>query len=429
MAFFGGNLATKKPLLDFVMIFTESAAQTLIPFPVGKKFVEKIKNNRKMLKKNNLTPDILEDTTIEIISVVDDDETAANLVNVGAIEPGETTIDLVSDSSSESKVEVLEVVTSTAAAPGQIYDTWARGLVSTSTPSTSTPSTSTPRAERQIEQLRSLIQVNQEFNNLFDQPDSTWPANLDQRALKKAYSRAYALAEEEYPDLIDGEELPHPSAFDSEPEGPEVEEDVVTAETETGSTTENVTEVSSDKQEGPVGFGSDVAGYDPIPSTSTGKTRPAPTPSWYGPMNKKARQLWSEGYTTEEAIQRILNEYSGDEENRNIAETFIEHLHTQIRRQAGILEVVKNQQKRYEYYLSHGKDLPNPNPSYRGEGFPEEVWHGEFGEDSPEEASAEPDEPATFSSDPSEPGKCSPNNCTCPEGEKCVFWENANYTD
>ena len=379
------------------------------------------------------TSDILEDTSIEIISVVDDDETAADLVNVGAIEPGETTIDLVSDSSSESEVEVLEVVTSTTAAPGQINEeiinAWARGLVSTSTPSTSAPSTSTPRAERQIEQLRSLIQVNQEFNNLFDQPDSTWPANLDQRALKKAYSRAYALAEEEYPDLIDGEELPHPSAFDSEPEGPEVEEDVVTAETETGSTTENVTEVSSDKQEGPVGFGSDVVGYDPILSTSTGTTRPAPTPSWYGPMNKKARQLWSEGYTTEEAIQRILNESSGDEENRHIAETFNEYLFTQIRRRAGILEVVKNQQKRYEYYLSHGKDLPNPNPSYRGEGVPEEVWHGEFGEDSPGEASAEPDEPATFSSDPSEPGKCSPNNCTCPEGEKCVIWENANYTD
>ena len=90
------------------------------------------------------TSDILEDTSIEIISVVDDDETAADLVNVGAIEPGETTIDLVSDSSSESEVEVLEVVTSTTAAPGQeSINAWARGLVSTSTLSTSTPSIST----------------------------------------------------------------------------------------------------------------------------------------------------------------------------------------------------------------------------------------------------------------------------------------------
>ena len=94
--------------------------------------------------KKPFNSDILEDTTIEIISVVDDDETASDLVNVGAIEPGETTIDLVSDSSSESEVEVLEVVTSTTAAPGQeSINAWARGLVSTSTLSTSTPSIST----------------------------------------------------------------------------------------------------------------------------------------------------------------------------------------------------------------------------------------------------------------------------------------------
>ena len=30
-----------------------------------------------------------------------------------------------------------------------------------------------------------------------------------------------------------------------------------------------------------------------------------------GAMNQKAKQLWSEGYTTEEAIQRIFNESSG----------------------------------------------------------------------------------------------------------------------
>jgi hypothetical protein len=418
-----------------------------------------------------MSKNILEDTTVEIVVDLDndDDVPAANLANVEAVEPVITTIDLVSETSSESRVEILEEVTSTTApgqTPGQVYDTWTQGLASTSTPTTSVLSiTRARREERQIEQLRSLVQENQEFNNLFDQPDSTWPANLDESALKNAYARAYAVAENEFPELLAGDkDLPHPSEFKSESEGPESGEDDVAAVTNIGSTTANVTEVTSETPEGPVGsdvigpilcdHGSPVwpppplwqsirpgpipspsTGFSPIPSTSTGRTRPAKIPSWYGskygliPMNQKARQLWSEGFTTEEAIHKVLNEKtetSGEESTKKIAETFNDYLRTQINRRARILEVVKNQQARYEYYLNHGMRLPNPNPGhpYRGKGVPEEIWDGEL------EVSVEPkpEEPSMLSSDPSEPGKCSPNNCICPDGEKCAFWENANYT-
>ena len=91
-----------------------------------------------------MSKNILEDTTVEIVVDLDndDDVPAANLANVEAVEPVITTIDLVSETSSESGVEILEEVTSTTTpgqTPGQVYDAWSRGLASTSTPTNSDP--------------------------------------------------------------------------------------------------------------------------------------------------------------------------------------------------------------------------------------------------------------------------------------------------
>ena len=85
--------------------------------------------------------------------------------------------------------------------------------------------------EIQIGHLHGLVQENQEFYNLFNQPDSTWPANLDKNELKLAY----AVAENKSPELLAGDEdLPHPSEFESESEGPESGEDDVVAVTDPG---------------------------------------------------------------------------------------------------------------------------------------------------------------------------------------------------
>ena len=180
---------------------------------------------------------------------------------------------------------------------------------------------------------------------MFNQPDSTWPANLDENELKLAYARAYAVAENEFPELLAGDEdLPHPAEFESESEGPESGNDDVVAVTDPGSTTTNLAEVTSETPEGPVGSGvigpifntymrprcehrspiwpppplwqpirpgpipSTSSRFSPVPSKSTGMTRPAWNGSKYGliPMNQDAKKLWAEGFTTEVAINKIL---------------------------------------------------------------------------------------------------------------------------
>jgi hypothetical protein len=383
-----------------------------------------------------------------------------------------------SETSSDNGVEILEEVTSTTTpgqTPGQVYDAWSRGLASTSTPTNDDP-TRARRGEIQIGHLRGLIQENQQFYNLFNQPDSTWPANLDKDELKLAYARAYAVVESEFPVLLAGDEdLPHPSEFESDAEGPESDDDDVVAVTDQGSTTTNTAEVTSETLEGPVGSGvigpifntyvrprcehrspiwpppplwqqvrpgpipTPSSRFSPVPSTSAGMTRPA----WYGskyglvPMNQDAKKLWADGFTTEVAISKVLAEkaeMSGVDSTRKVADTFNEILRKQVGRRARILEVFKNQQARYEHYINNGMALPNPNPGavpggYRGNEIPSETWHGEFEEDSPGEISVEPEpeDPSVLSSDQSEPGKCSPKNCVC-NGKNCI-WENANYTD
>ena len=354
--------------------------------------------------------------------------------------------------------------------PGQVYSEWSRGLASTSTP-TNDPARAR-RGEVQIDHMSCLAQENERFYNMFGQPDlntpdSTWPTNLNRNELKETYARAYAVMENEFPELLEGaEDFPHPSEFESDTEGSEGEDSDVVAVTPRGSTTTNTVEAAPETPEGPVG--SDVMGpvfnnylrprigyrspiwpppplwqqcrpiqqvrpgpiptpnsrFSPVPSTSAGVMRPG----WHGskyrlvPMNQDAKKLWARGFTTEVAISKILAEkaeMSG--EDQKVADAFNEALRNQVGRRARFLEVFKNQQARYENYIKNGIPLPNPNPGYSGS----EIPSGEF-EEALGEISNDPED-SVLSSNLSEPGQCSPENCVC-NGENCV-WENANYTD
>jgi hypothetical protein len=448
-------------VLMFVMISAESAECTPSQLPVNKNleiFTKKVK-----FVKIEMSDQIFNDTTVEVNP---DDTNAAPVIPL---------IDLASESGSDN-VEILDEVTSTTTpgrSPRQVYNEWSRGLASTSTP-TPNDLARARRGEVQAEHLRCLAQENERFYNMFGQPDmnmpdSTWPTHLTRSELKETYARAYAVMENEFPELLELEnfDYPHPTAFESDTEGSDGEESDVVAVIPRDSTTTNTVEepVGSDAM-GPVmgpvfnsylrprsGYRSPTwpplplwqwssgrptqevrpgpipnARFNPVPSTSSGVTRP----EWHGsefglvPLNQDAKKLWEKGFVTEVAIGKILAEkaeMSGDDQKA--ADAFNEALKNQVGRRARFLEVFKNQQTRYESYIRrlklYGTPLPNSNPGYSGS----EVPSGEFDE-ALGENSNDP-EVSVLSSNLSEPGQCSPENCVC-NGENCV-WENANYTD
>ena len=74
------------------------------------------------------------------------------------------------------------------------------------------------------EALVNLCQCNQDFYNLFGQPQKPWPHHLSREELRKTYRLGYNLAMEKHSNLIASEGLRVPSVYDSEVELEEEEE-------------------------------------------------------------------------------------------------------------------------------------------------------------------------------------------------------------
>ena len=352
LAFLVKFLTKKKTLaltfvLIFVLISTKSAERTPSQPPVNKIlgiFTEKVKS-----VKNKMSDKIFNDTTVEI-NPDDDMAVPANAAPVIPI------IDLASESGSDN-VEILDKVTSTTTpgrTPRQVYSEWSRGLASTSTPTPNDPARAR-RGEVQADHLRCLAQENERFYNMFGQPDlntpdSTWPTNLNRNELKETYARAYAVMENEFPELLELEncDFPHPTEFESDTEGYEGEDSDVVAVIPWDSTTTNTVETAPETLKDPVG--SDVMGpvfnnylrprsgyrspiwpppplwqqsrpiqevrpgpiptpnsrFSPVPSTSAGVTRP----EWHG-------SKWTSSYEPgcQETLGKGLHDRSRNQQN------------------------------------------------------------------------------------------------------------------
>ena len=104
-------MTTKKLPLAFVLIFVlisaKSAERTPNQLPVSKFFTEKVKRKKKMSK------NIFDDTTVEINVDPDNDDVVVPAIILANAAPVIPIIDLVSETSSDNGVEILEEVTST----------------------------------------------------------------------------------------------------------------------------------------------------------------------------------------------------------------------------------------------------------------------------------------------------------------------------